>query len=80
MIGVGDEVKQRWPPARSAEGGGLRAGEVGFLLQGLGGARADGWIEEGMDLVGWCVKSRRGWIPRGIWWSVAAAEALFGCG
>ena len=27
------------------------------------------WIEEGMDLVGWCVKSRRGWIPREIWWS-----------
>ena len=19
--------------------------------------------------IAWCVKSRRGWIPRGIWWS-----------
>ena len=31
-----------------------------------------GWLdlmEEEMDLVGWCVKSRRGWIPREIWWS-----------
>ena len=28
------------------------------------------WVDrEGLVLVGWCVQSRRGWIPRGIWWS-----------
>ena len=79
MIGVGDEVKQRWSSARSVEGGGVRAGEVGFLLRGLGG-RVDrggdgfGWlvceIEEGMDperdLVEWRrrLAGRMGHLPK----------------
>ena len=50
VIGVGDEVKQRWSPARWVEGGGLRAG-----------ARAEGWIEEGMDPEKDLVEWRRRW-------------------